>query len=103
MTEQQRATDGQPALVVYWRPGCVFCMRLRLYLWARRIPARWINIWGDRDAAALVRSVARGNETVPTVSVAGEMHVNPSPRKLAALLGAGGGRESRGEDPPAWT
>ena len=30
-----------------------------------------VNIWKDPAAAAFVRSVADGNETVPTVTVAG--------------------------------
>lgn len=36
------------------------------------------NIWDDADAAAFVRSVARGNETVPTVTVGTLALVNPS-------------------------
>ena len=35
------------------------------------------NIWDDPDAAAFVRSVARGNETVPTVAVGDTALVNP--------------------------
>lgn len=72
--------------MVYWRPGCVFCMRLRFGLWRRGIDARWRNIWTDRDAAAFVRSVADGNETVPTVVVDGGPYVNPSPGRVASLL-----------------
>ncbi|MER7209439.1 hypothetical protein ABT340_20445 [Streptosporangium sp. NPDC000239] len=41
-----------------------------------------VNIWKDPDAAAFVRSVADGNETVPTVTVAGETMVNPSRSRL---------------------
>lgn len=48
-----------------------------------------INIWRDPDAAAFVRSVAGGNETVPTVVIHGRPVVNPSPRiVIAALRGA---------------
>ncbi|MFF4803592.1 hypothetical protein ACFY1U_35305 [Streptomyces sp. NPDC001351] len=36
----------------------------------------------DKDAAAFVRSVADGNETVPTVTVAGHAMVTPSKRQL---------------------
>lgn len=35
------------------------------------------NIWDDAEAAEFVRSVARGNETVPTVTVGGQAMVNP--------------------------
>ncbi len=65
-------------VTVYWRPGCPFCMRLRLALRLRRLPRTEINIWQDPEAAAFVRSVADGNETVPTVVVAGHAMVNPS-------------------------
>ena len=44
------------------------------------------NIWDDPDAAAYVRSVASGNETVPTVTVGERSMVNPSPRELAKVL-----------------
>jgi hypothetical protein len=37
-----------------------------------------VNIWEDPSAAAFVRSVAGGNETVPTVTVGGRSFVNPS-------------------------
>lgn len=69
-------------VTIYWRPGCVFCGRLRLALWFRRLPARWVNIWDDPDAAAFVRSVANGNETVPTVVIDGRAFVNPPPGQV---------------------
>ena len=69
---------------IYWRPGCIFCQRLRLALWLRRLPAEWINIWRNPDDAAYVRSVAGGNETVPTVVIDGQAFVNPPPREVVA-------------------
>ncbi len=44
------------------------------------------NIWEDKDAAAFVRSVADGNETVPTVKIGDLARVNPSPREVEKLL-----------------
>lgn len=44
------------------------------------------NIWEDPDAAAFVRSVAGGNETVPTVRVGDTSMVNPSAKQVLALL-----------------
>ncbi|MGW0591616.1 glutaredoxin domain-containing protein [Streptosporangium sp. NPDC002607] len=77
-----RATSYQDAdhrgVVVYWRPGCTYCMRLRTRLRFTRLRYSEVNIWGDPEAAAFVRSVADGNETVPTVTVAGKAMVNPS-------------------------
>lgn len=52
-----------------------------------------INIWDDPDAAATVRSIANGNETVPTVVVGGTKGmVNPSVTdvKIALEAVAGG-------------
>ena len=33
------------------------------------VPATWVNIWEDRAAAARVRAITGGDETVPTVEV----------------------------------
>jgi hypothetical protein len=48
-----------------------------------------VNIWEDPEAAAFVRSVARGNETVPTVTVGDVALVNPSVGDLQRVLDAG--------------
>ena len=69
-------------MVVYWRPGCKYCMRLRTRLRFTRLQYVEVNVWRDAGAAAFVRSVAGGNETVPTVTVAGNAMVNPSKRQL---------------------
>jgi inosine-uridine nucleoside N-ribohydrolase len=44
------------------------------------------NIWTDPDAAAFVRSVNVGNETVPTVVIAGTTLVNPTARQVKKEL-----------------
>jgi hypothetical protein len=44
------------------------------------------NIWEEPDAAAFVRSVARGNETVPTVAIGDEALVNPRVGEVLELL-----------------
>ncbi|MBS32246.1 MAG: hypothetical protein CL445_07460 [Acidimicrobiaceae bacterium] len=36
------------------------------------------DIWSDSDAAEIVRSFARGNETVPTVVIGDVGFVNPT-------------------------
>lgn len=80
-------TDGAGSdVVVYWRPGCTFCMRLRLVLFLHRLRPRRVNIWRDPEAAAFVRSVADGNETVPTVVIDGEAVVNPPPGRVVAAM-----------------
>ncbi|MEU8522802.1 glutaredoxin domain-containing protein [Streptomyces sp. NBC_01216] len=80
-----RETSGeQTGVVLYWRPLCMFCLKLRLRLLfsPRRLTYTKVNIWRDPEAAAFVRSVANGFETVPTVTVAGQALVNPSKRQL---------------------
>jgi mycoredoxin len=44
------------------------------------------NIWDNPEDAAFVRSVARGNETVPTLVVKGVPMVNPSLEQIAEAL-----------------
>ncbi|MBT1094166.1 hypothetical protein DMH26_13825 [Streptomyces sp. WAC 05379] len=75
--QRRGAADGRP--VVYWRPGCPYCMRLRVRLGRAARQAHWVNIWRDPAGAAAVRAVNDGNETVPTVVVAGQSHTNPDP------------------------
>ncbi|MGB3256514.1 MAG: glutaredoxin domain-containing protein [Ornithinimicrobium sp.] len=75
-------------VVVYWRPGCPFCARLRSALGAAAKKAVWVNIWQDREAAEFVRSLNQGNETVPTVLLDGEPVTNPDPVLVKARLGA---------------
>ncbi|HKS46885.1 MAG TPA: glutaredoxin domain-containing protein [Amycolatopsis sp.] len=70
----------------YWRPGCAFCMALRARLDRTSLPVRDVNIWEDADAAARVRSVADGNETVPTVFVGPAALVNPTIDEVMAAV-----------------
>ena len=66
-------------VVIYWRPGCGYCARLRSTLGQAADRATWVNIWQDEDAAAFVRSVNDGNEVVPTVVIDGVALTNPPP------------------------
>ncbi|MEU8153411.1 glutaredoxin domain-containing protein [Micromonospora sp. NPDC048986] len=77
VAEAQRASavDGRP--IVYWRPGCHYCLRLRFSLGRLARRAHWVDIWRDPAAAAAVRAVAGGNETVPTVVLGDRAVVNP--------------------------
>jgi hypothetical protein len=77
------ARDGRA--IVYWRPGCPFCMRLRASLGRRADRLHWVDIWADPAGAASVRAVADGNETVPTVITGETAMVNPKPEVVRAL------------------
>lgn len=81
--EGDSAGYGRPTAVeVYWRPGCGFCNRLFRQLGRAGVVVRRHNIWEDDDARSFVRAHNRGNETVPTVEVAGIVATNPSPEAL---------------------
>ncbi|MFI5819652.1 glutaredoxin domain-containing protein [Streptomyces rishiriensis] len=82
---RRRSTaDGRP--VVYWRPGCQYCLRLRLRLGRRARELYWVDIWRDPAGAAAVRAVNDGDETVPTVVVGGRPHTNPDPAWVRGRL-----------------
>jgi mycoredoxin len=76
------------AITFYWRPGCGFCMGLERRLDGLGVPLDKRNIWEDADAAATVRSVANGNETVPTVVVGDIAMVNPSVDRVLEAIRA---------------
>ncbi|MEW2497206.1 glutaredoxin domain-containing protein [Streptomyces nodosus] len=75
--QSRSAVDGRP--VVFWRPGCKYCLRLRIRLGRGARRAHWVDIWRDPAGAAVVRAANDGNETVPTVVVGGRPHTNPDP------------------------
>lgn len=85
-TEQEpiiaQHADDTADVVIHWRPGCGFCSSLLRGV--EKTPLRYdtVNIWEDEEAAAFVRSVADGNETVPTVRVGGVALVNPTAGQL---------------------
>ncbi|MEU4190414.1 glutaredoxin domain-containing protein [Kribbella sp. NPDC026611] len=85
VTAAEASQAGRP--IVYWRPGCQFCLRLRVALRGSAGQASWVNIWTDPEAAAAVRAIADGNETVPTVVSGSEARVNPAPRWVREQLG----------------
>ena len=84
---------GDAAVTVLWRPGCPFCALLLRRLERTGLAFDRVDIWEHPDAAAWVRSVADGNETVPTVRVAGGEPeravalVNPSATQVLDVLG----------------
>lgn len=70
----------------YWRPGCPFCMNLESKLNKWNLPLDKKNIWESKEHAATVRSIADGNETVPTVVIGKAKMVNPSPKEVLQAL-----------------
>lgn len=70
----------------FWRPGCGFCMALERALTTAEIPYTKHNIWENPDHAAFVRSVADGNEVVPTLRIGASSLVNPSLKDVVATM-----------------
>lgn len=89
------------AVTVYWRPGCMFCSGLLRSLERVGLDPATRNIWEDEDAAAFVRSVTGGSETVPTVTIGDHALVNPSgPEVLQALAEVAPDEVPDGYEPP---
>ncbi|WP_371667210.1 hypothetical protein OG985_06125 [Streptomyces sp. NBC_00289] len=82
--QRRSAVDGRP--VVFWRPGCMYCLRLRMRLGRTGRRLHWVDIWRDPAGAAVVRAANDGDETVPTVLVEGRPHVNPDPEWVREQL-----------------
>ncbi|WP_051298550.1 glutaredoxin domain-containing protein [Arthrobacter castelli] len=80
------AGPQQRPVVIFWRPGCIYCLRLRMVLDTAGNRAEWINIWHDDAGRAYVRDNNNGNETVPTVLLAEEVLTNPSPGRIRRAL-----------------
>ena len=75
---EQPTASSAAGVTVYWRPGCPYCSGLRRRLRKLGVRTSEVNIWEYPDAAATVRRLTGGNETVPTVTVAGQVLVNPT-------------------------
>jgi thioredoxin reductase (NADPH) len=70
--------------------------RLREFLARNRVPFLWMDTESDREAEALLRTIAVAAEETPVVMSGSEVLRNPSNAQIAANIGLG----SRGEPPP---
>ncbi|WP_328911675.1 MULTISPECIES: hypothetical protein [unclassified Streptomyces] len=82
--QRRSAADGRP--IVYWRAGCTYCLRLRIRLGRSARQLHWVDIRRDPAGSTVVRAANNGDETVPTVVVAGRPHTNPRPQWVRAQL-----------------
>lgn len=76
----------RPRVEVLWRPGCPYCSRLRRGLRRAGVETVEHDIWADPSAAARVRKVTGGDETVPTVVIGRQAMVNPSVAQVQAAV-----------------
>ena len=78
------------AVVVYGTRWCAASQTVRRYLDRMGVPYRFVDLEQDPLAAAQVRWVAGGTVSHPTVSVAGEILVQPSLDELEWALDRAG-------------
>jgi mycoredoxin len=79
----------QEPVIVYYKPGCPFGIRLRVALRMRNIPYIAIRFRDDETGAAQVRAVNDGNEVSPTVRVGELWLTNPRSLEVAAAMREG--------------
>jgi mycoredoxin len=75
--QEVSARDGRP--IVYWRPGSLACLQLRVLLLFRARRVLWVDIWRDPQGLAAVRALADGHDTVPTVVAKDDARVGLDP------------------------
>lgn len=83
---QAAARDGD--VILYWRPGCIFCDLLRAGLGSARPDVSWVNILDDAEAAEFVTTYRNGDETVPTAVTGAGQLIAATPAAIKAQLRA---------------
>ncbi|HLC05406.1 MAG TPA: glutaredoxin domain-containing protein [Anaerolineales bacterium] len=74
-------------IIVYGTDWCPDCLRARRFLERKKLAYTWIDVDQERLADAFVRSVNRGNRSVPTVLFPdGSILVEPTNQALAHKL-----------------
>jgi mycoredoxin len=74
-------------LTMYSTTWCGYCRRLKIQLDAAGVAYDEVNIERDPEAAAFVRGVNGGNQTVPTLRFADDSALtNPSLSQVQAKL-----------------
>ena len=69
---------GPDDLVVYYKPGCPYAIRLRAALTLYGVPFTSIRLRADPAAAAEIRAVTGGYEISPTVRIGATYLPNPT-------------------------
>ena len=85
--ERETRLPNTQTPIVYWRPGCGFCVMLERRLTAAGVDYERRNIWEDAEAAQFVRMANNGNETVPTVVIGTDVFSNPPASLVFEKLG----------------
>ena len=82
---RRRAAEGD-APVIFWKPGCSYCILLRVMVGPAGRRASWVDSSVDEQARAVVRSVNAGDHTTPTVMFGEDTRTNPDAAWVRSLL-----------------
>ncbi len=80
----EQAKAGRAPLV-FWKPGCIYCIRLRIAVGRTGRRMSWIDSSVDEGAEAIVRSKNGGDHTTPTVMFEDQTRTNPDAGWVRAL------------------
>lgn len=84
--EEARAKLAPDHAVVLWKPGCSYCIDLKVdFEDDERFS--WVNIAEDEGGAEAARNLNNGNELTPTVLIGDKGFSNPSSSQVRAELG----------------
>lgn len=85
---QAREALGTGRAVVFWKPGCAFCGRLRRELKGDQ-RFLWVNVFADADSDQVIRGVNGGDQLTPTVLIPLSSRAESSgPRDVEPQTGA---------------
>jgi mycoredoxin len=83
-----QAAAGDGDVIIYFRPGCLHCDRLKLGLGRARHDVSWVNILKDTEAAKFVAGYRGGHEAVPTAVTGAGAMIDATPAAIKAQLGS---------------
>ncbi|HEX6254320.1 MAG TPA: hypothetical protein VFZ70_00780 [Euzebyales bacterium] len=89
------ATAGPYGPVVYWRPGCSYCLKLwRALDRDERDRVTWVNVMADRDASVYVRRFHDGRMVTPTAVMGTGRQIEATASQIRARVARRRGRPS---------
>lgn len=82
---RHRAMQGRAPLV-FWKPGCTYCILMRVRVGFAGSKVSWVDSSVDEAARSVVRSLNGGNHTTPTVMFRDESRTNPDAAWVRSLV-----------------
>jgi len=85
-----RRRTTSPPLTVYGRPWCALSQMARRYLERNGIPYDYVDLDSNPDAERQISWLTGGRVRSPTISLGGQLLVQPSTQQLARELARNG-------------